>query len=136
MVKKKFENFLEIFLDFFFQNPETSLKAPNSVFLVVRYYRKYKKYRSILLNWNFRDSVILKISGLKFSVFRDPELRYFPVFSVFRDPDPRPSIYVNGVYVIKTEKKKKKKSMISPTYILLALKSRVDCIKHMRGTTR
>jgi hypothetical protein len=33
----------------------------------------------------------LKISGLKFSVFRDPELRYFPVFSVFRDPDPRPN---------------------------------------------
>ena len=62
------------------------------VFSVFQYYRKYHWYRSILLNWHFRDSVILKISIFKFSVFRDPELRYFPVFSVFRDPDPRPNL--------------------------------------------
>ena len=34
----------------------------------------------------------LKISGLKFLGFRDPELRYCPVFSVFQNVNPHPSL--------------------------------------------
>ena len=47
-------------------------------------------------DWDFRDSGLLKLPGLRFLGFRIPELQDLPGFTIFRDPEPLPSLNVES----------------------------------------
>ena len=50
-------------------------------------------------DWDFRDSGLLKLPGLRFLGFRIPELQDLPGFPIFRDPEPLPSMYSGNRHV-------------------------------------
>ena len=44
-------------------------------------------------DWDFRDSGLLKLPGLRVSGFRITELQDLPGFLIFWDPEPLPTVY-------------------------------------------